>query len=401
MKRCMALAVVVTSVLGVWPARAGEAKVAPGATGQGSAAGVWDRVIPVFRIEKLSPQEAFQRLHDAAARTGEAPEFLYMAEYPGRPGRAIAMTLSNVTVRNVVSYLCDVAELEPYYQGRYCLILAREISFESAFIRLSARDAISARPIPDASIDGYFPSPVDGPHVTTLCTGSTGSVSIVDIPVVRIVGRDANGHEMSGGCSSMGVRFRVMAPGYKERKLTLEPKAIHLQGINDIEIRLERLGSGGGDGSVSPEPGKQPSGTNDAAAVVSESPEQTEAAMIEMLRSGTSTNVQENARAMRLLGEMRSTNAIPVLLKHVTMDDPSTHSYPAWTALCSIGTNAVSALREFVLKADPKSQIDEIVNVGGILREIVGDLAADRWALEHRDKISVDAFQALMYREYS
>ena len=111
------------------------------------------------------------------------------------------------------------------------------------------------------------------------------------------------------------------------------------------------------------------------------------------------TNVTARARAMFLLGEMRSTNAIPVLIEHLIFDEPSTKTYPAVAALSEIGTEAVEALKAFVLNARPEEQYREIGHAAAVIRNVLGDTQTDRWVEGCKSKMSRDTYQILMSRE--
>ena len=111
------------------------------------------------------------------------------------------------------------------------------------------------------------------------------------------------------------------------------------------------------------------------------------------------TNAAARIRAIGLLGEMRSTNAVPVLIKHLTLDDPAIKSYPAVAALCNIGTNAVQALKSFVLNAKAEDQYREISHAAAVLRMVLGDAQTDRWVEGCKSNISHNTYQILMSNE--
>ena len=113
----------------------------------------------------------------------------------------------------------------------------------------------------------------------------------------------------------------------------------------------------------------------------------------------TITNVTARADAMRLLGEMRSTNAIPVLIQQLTFDDPSTKTYPAMGALSKIGTDAAEALKAFVLNARAGEQYREVSHAAAVMRSVLGDAQTDRWVEGCKSKMSRDTYQILMSKE--
>jgi len=110
--------------------------------------------------------------------------------------------------------------------------------------------------------------------------------------------------------------------------------------------------------------------------------------LIEVCRRDSVRNIEEITPAIRTLGSMRSTNAIPVLIDRLAMNDPRTKSYPAIDALWEIGTNSVPALCNYLLAVkDAEVNHVEIINAGLVMSLILGRREMERWRNEHREDL--------------
>lgn len=110
-------------------------------------------------------------------------------------------------------------------------------------------------------------------------------------------------------------------------------------------------------------------------------------------------DVRERARALWNLAAGGATDAVPVYVESLDVFDTDRDTYPAGDALLALGSLAVPELRAFLLRTSPVERGWEVSNAAMILRKIVGDAEADRWAEGQRHRVHLWTYQCLMSKE--